>query len=50
MNDTSDQSKVISVEVFSHPNESDNHNWSVEVYVDIQLFSINKLKDLNVFI
>ena len=44
-NEIIDQSKVIRVEVFSQFKESDNHIWSLSVYVDIQLFSINELKD-----
>jgi hypothetical protein len=41
-----DQSNVAKVAVLSQLSESDSHTWSDKVYVDIQLFSKNKLKDL----
>jgi hypothetical protein len=49
MNENIDQSKVAIVAVLSQLRESANHIWSDNVYVDIQLFSKNKLKDLILF-
>ena len=46
MKENIDQSNVAKVAVLSQFNESDSHIWSESVYVDIQLFSKNELKDL----
>ena len=45
-NETKDQSEATRVEVFSQFSASDNHAWSVDLYVWSQLDSINEFKDL----
>ena len=49
MNEASDQSEETSIEVFSQFKESDNHIWSDDLYVDIQLFSRKEFKFLIIY-